>query len=267
MASMTSTQGRESNGQFGSGRHDEAPEIDLASGATADIDARRTELRAEIAEWQGIDDRLARDAASHQERGAELRARLAELEWEAATTGAGSPPPNPPAWTDEPDQMGFHDSRSDLVQSGAVVDRVRVYDEDGHPSAFYRRTAGVFPEWPYQMRFQANRPLTETEKAQAAQLIGYAYRSTVAGESIGRPESDTPFSFTVSADTTKTRRDDIGMALESFETDLPGMLQHGSPVRTTDRAGAGTKGTRLVPGLNDPDLRFEIYYDSVVADA
>lgn len=113
------------------------------------------------------------------------------------------------------------------------------------------------------MRFQANRELTEDEKQQFAGLIGYAYRSAVRGEPIGSPISDSPYSFVVSADTTKSRRDDLGQALEEFEDLLPEIVQDGSPVRTTNRSGPGTEGTRLVEGLNDPNLKFEIYYDDI----
>jgi hypothetical protein len=53
------------------------------------------------------------------------------------------------------------------------------------------------------------------------------------------------------------------MGLEDFEEMLPNMLADGTPVRKTDRAGAGTQGTRLVEGFGS-DLAFEIYYDDVV---
>jgi len=56
------------------------------------------------------------------------------------------------------------------------------------------------------------------------------------------------------------------MALEEFEDTLPTMINEGSPVRKTDRAGAGTKGTRLVEGMHEPGLTFEVYYDSVYDD-
>jgi len=68
----------------------------------------------------------------------------------------------------------------------------------------------------------------------------------------------------VSADTTKSARDDLGVALQAFEDMLPTMIDEGSSVRKTDRAGAGTKGTRLVEGMREPDLEFEVYYDDVL---
>jgi hypothetical protein len=145
------------------------------------------------------------------------------------------------------------------LQAGEVFDQV----ESGW-GTFHRRREGVHPGTPYAMRLQANRPLSEAEKRQAAGLLGYAYRATVAGESIGDPESDSPYSFMVGADMTKSRRDDLGIALEEFEDKLPELIQEGSPVRKTNQAGPDTKGTRLVDGFNDPSLKFEIYYDDVI---
>jgi hypothetical protein len=162
--------------------------------------------------------------------------------------------------SDEPPEPGPMSSTSPEVQAGKVYDTV-VVESAGYSTTFHRRRDGVFADWPYAMRLQANRPLTDDEARQFAGLVGYAYRSTIAGESIGMPEQDTPYSFVVSADMTKTQRDDLGMALEDFENTLPGTVRDGSPVRKTDRAGSGTKGTRLVEGLGE-GLRFEVYYDS-----
>jgi hypothetical protein len=46
-------------------------------------------------------------------------------------------------------------------------------------------------------------------------------------------------------DMTKSGRDNVGMAMDGFRDHLA----VGSPVRTTDRSGPGTKGTRAVPGV------------------
>lgn len=143
------------------------------------------------------------------------------------------------------------------VQAGEVFDKI--LDENG--KTFHRRRPGTYPGTPYAMRFQANRPLTEEEQSQAASLIGYTYAATIRGEKIGYPKQDTPYSFVVSADMTKSRRDDLGDGVAEFEDQLPYLLQGGSPVRTTNRKGA--VGSRLIEGLNDPDLKFEIYYDDV----
>lgn len=132
---------------------------------------------------------------------------------------------------------------------------------------FHRRRDGVFPDWPGAMRFEANRDLSDDDIYQLVQLIGYQYRTKVRGESLRGWTRDATRSFVVTADSTKTRRDDIGLAFDEFEDDLAGIIRDGSPLRTTNRAGAGTKGTRLVEGFGEDDLRFEVYYDDVETTA
>jgi hypothetical protein len=179
----------------------------------------------------------------------------------AAAAQHGLTPPNP-----VPDVQDVQDGapvpvEHPAVQGGAVFDSVSVDDQ-----VFHRRQDKVYPGEPYAIRLQANRPLTDDEARHVAGAMGYAYRSTVAGEPLGMPERDTPYSFVVSADTTKSARDDLGVALEAFEDMMPTMINEGSSVRKTDRAGAGTKGTRLIEGMHEPDLAFEVYYDSVFDD-
>lgn len=147
------------------------------------------------------------------------------------------------------------------IQSGAVRDKV--LSADG-TTVFRRRREGVFPVEPYQMRFQTSRPIDDDEMQQMASLVGYAYASKVRGEPLDDPVRDSPYSFVVYADTTKSRRDDVGQALKEFEAELPKMVRDGSPIRTTDRTGPA--GTRAVLGLNDPVLTFETYYDSVYGE-
>lgn len=149
------------------------------------------------------------------------------------------------------------------VEEAAAFDPKRVDNEvTVEGQKFYRRRDGVYPDTPYAIRIQANRELSPDEVKRLAGLTGYAYRSTVAGERLGDPVQDQPNSFVVYADITKSARDDLGLALSDFEDQLPDITREGTPVRTTDRKGPGTKGTRLVDGLGD-DLDVEIYYDSV----
>lgn len=159
--------------------------------------------------------------------------------------------PGTPVYVDHPE-----------IQAGAARDKVLSIDGS---TTFHRSRDGVYPSEPYKMRFQTSRPIDDGEMHQMAGLIGYAYASKVRGESLGEPVRDSPYSFVVYADTTKSRCDDLGEALQEFEEQLPAMIHDGSPVRTTDRNGPA--GTRLVLGLNDPDLTFETYYDSVVRDS
>lgn len=126
---------------------------------------------------------------------------------------------------------------------------------------FHRSRDGVSPDVPSAMRFEADRPLTDEETQRLAQLIGYKYSTLGRGEPMGDPERDSARSFIMGADTTKGR---VYSHLDDFEDNLEEFLNEGSPVRKTNRAGAGTKGTRLVEGFGDPTLKIEVYYDSVI---
>lgn len=111
----------------------------------------------------------------------------------------------------------------------------------------------------YKVRMQFDREITDEEMQRACQLLGYQYRSAVAGESLGDPIRDGANSFNVYADFTKSRRDDLGDAYYDLENGIGTMIKEGSPIRKTDRSGPGTKGTRLVDGLGD-GLNPQLYY-------
>ncbi|MFS0885096.1 hypothetical protein [Aeromicrobium sp. 179-A 4D2 NHS] len=135
---------------------------------------------------------------------------------------------------------------------------------DGH--TFHRRREGVYPSEPYAMRFEFDKDISDEDMGRFSQLVGYAYAASVRGERMPFPERDSSRSFVIWADTTKSRSDDLGEALDKFEKAIGPkgtVFAEGSPIRTTDRAGAGTKGTRLVEGFGHRP-NFEIYYDSVV---
>ena len=164
-------------------------------------------------------------------------------------------------------------STSPEVQNGKVFDTVAVndwYADNGHlhvrTTEFHRRRPGVFAGTPHAMRIQTNRPLSDEEMRKMASLVGVAYRSYVAGEPIGGPMRDSPYSFVVSSDTTKSAYNNLGLALEDFEQALPNILADGTPARKTNVGGASTQGTRLVDGFGT-DLAFEIYYDDVRSPA
>lgn len=128
---------------------------------------------------------------------------------------------------------------------------------------FHRRTRDNWPEWPDGIRIEADRQLTNKEMRQMASLVGYGQRSHLRGaESLSpRIVRDGPNSFVVYQDATKTFSDDSGAAYDRFEEALPDLMREGSPVRKTDRAGVGTRGTRLLEGV--PDVNISIWYDDV----
>lgn len=150
-------------------------------------------------------------------------------------------------------------NKSEELQTGAVVGMMIVADPkyNGEETVFHRRTNEVTPNEPYQIRIQANRRLNGEDVKRMASLLGYSYSTTVRGENLDMPYQDTPFSFVVSADTTKSRRDDLGQALYDLEKVYPKMLVEGTPQRKTQNF------TRAIDGFNDDSLEVEFYYDSV----
>lgn len=146
-----------------------------------------------------------------------------------------------------------------LADSG--VDGPAAFSHEG--AVWVRRQGEVYPTVPYSFALRADRPITDEEMRHMASLAGYAYAATIAGERLGEPHRVDDRTFIVAADTTKSARDDLAAALDQFEQALPGILVDGSPVRTTDRAGVGTRGTRLVPGMGP--IQVAIYYDETTA--
>lgn len=112
---------------------------------------------------------------------------------------------------------------------------------------------------PYAIRVQVGKELTEEEAQQVSQLFGYEYAKT-GGERGNYFEQDSPNSIIVHSDTTKGRS---YRRLDEFVESLPETLKNGTPVRKTDRAGEGTKGTRLVEGMKDLGY-VELYADDVL---
>jgi hypothetical protein len=82
----------------------------------------------------------------------------------------------------------------------------------------------------------------------AAAIVKYFLVGPFAGEEYGHtvtPLSEGRALVRVRTDSTKSRRDDYYEVLE----ELWDMLSEGTPVRKTDKAGPGTKGTRKHEGL------------------
>ena len=122
--------------------------------------------------------------------------------------------------------------------------------------------AGVHLDYFDSIRVQADRPLTKDESERLAQLTGYAAVQTMGqGEGFGDPTRDTDSSIVLGADVTKfAGRKSVG----DFPDQLLQTVSEGTPVRKTDRAGTGTKGTRLVEGI--PGVKLTLWADSVWVD-
>lgn len=113
----------------------------------------------------------------------------------------------------------------------------------------------------YEIRVVIGKYLSAEEVERVAGCIGYALRQELAGEDLSDPHVIQSFRagqtiLLFGYDSTKSRRDDPD-ADAAFA--LCGRyIVEGTPVRTTNRAGAGTKGTRLVSGIGACPMEFAV---------
>ncbi len=123
------------------------------------------------------------------------------------------------------------------------------------------KDAGQF----YQIRLRiAGRPLDADHIQKASGCLGYALKEVVRGEELSEPTSvryedengACETVITYDYDSTKSRSDDPDYALAAEK--IRQYIQKGTPIRETDRAGQGTKGTRLVEGLGIRYLDIDI---------
>lgn len=152
------------------------------------------------------------------------------------------------------------------VMSGEVIDRVIVGE-----TLYSRSRDGVAPGEFHSVRIQLSRPLKEGEDERLASMIGYAFKvsmrpSSGYGNNVDVISNDTPYSVILEADTYYAGTSKMEYALKKFEREVATIVQEGSPIRTTNRAGANTENTRAVEGFNDESLSFEVYYDEVDGD-
>lgn len=127
-------------------------------------------------------------------------------------------------------------------------------------TAYYKYGGEVY-DWEYDtMLIKASRPITDDEMIRLAGLTGYAY-SVLAGEGLDWPVRASEDSFTVASDSTKCRNKNF----HEFYEKLASTIAEGTPIRKTNRAGEGTKGTRKLNGI--PDLTVDIYLDEVFSFA
>ena len=113
-----------------------------------------------------------------------------------------------------------------------------------------------------QVRALCDRPLGQEEVRRFCGCLGYALKATLAGDELGEPEVCYPaaggtIAFTVMEfawDSQSTTRTDPNYS-EAFSKAREYIFA-GTPLRTTDREGKGTKDTRLVEGIALCNLSF-----------
>lgn len=110
------------------------------------------------------------------------------------------------------------------------------------------RTVNEFPEVLTSLRVRVPRILDDVELRQAGGCIGYAVKQ-LTGENATSDPYDV---FRVAGTTTFT----VNFGVEIWESEqedfldlVDTYLSEGSPIRTTNRSGSNTAGTRLVDGM------------------
>jgi hypothetical protein len=110
---------------------------------------------------------------------------------------------------------------------------------------------------------RVGRTLTAAEVEQVSGCIGYALRIHVAGEDLSEPEAVIRCGgetlITYFYDTTKAQRSspDPETALRVAAQ----LIVEGTPVRSSNRAGPNTRGTRLIQGIGPVSLTFLVDED------
>lgn len=130
-------------------------------------------------------------------------------------------------------------------------------------TTFHLRHDDVFGHYPTKMIVRADRPLSDAEVDRIHHLIAYSLRCHLRCETIHKPVRINDNHLLFAVPTPTARRSEAMLGLEAFEDSLPNTLVEGTPVRTTDRAGVGTKGTRAVEGLGMSAPWLDLYYDRV----
>ncbi|OAV62799.1 hypothetical protein A6F49_04645 [Enteractinococcus helveticum] len=142
---------------------------------------------------------------------------------------------------------------SDAVQTGEVFDTVV-----SKGRTYHRAREGMAPMEPQAVRLQADQELTDDDVMKVAQITGYSLRSVGHGEGASDPVRDSPYSFILYNDTTKG---DQYKRLDRFQSLLHTYVHQGTPIRSSNKKGPGTEGTRKIEGFGRQAPQLEIYYD------
>lgn len=108
-----------------------------------------------------------------------------------------------------------------------------------------------------------SRPVTKAEISHLRLAAAYAWKAEVRADPIGKPVLVTNDAFFCEVDLTTSKRSDAHEAISDFTNTFTRLLHHGSPLRTSDRAGAGTAGTRAVEPFADVDFSARLMWPAV----
>lgn len=109
-------------------------------------------------------------------------------------------------------------------------------------------------------------PLSGRQADLLAGLTGYVWRAVLNGHRLVYDHDHEHPGLIVFDGVAGPRRSDPAQAWARFLRELNICVREGTPIRTTDRAGAGTKGTRLLDGFG-PGTTVEVYADKAVPHA
>lgn len=112
-------------------------------------------------------------------------------------------------------------------------------------------------EYFYRIRMIFPKVLTEDQIDQVSGCLGYALREVIRGEDLSDPVTQWTMKrtfLTYDYDSTKSRSDDPDFA-QAFAK-ARAYIEHGTPIRSTNRSGPGTEGTALVEGIGPVSVQF-----------
>lgn len=149
-----------------------------------------------------------------------------------------------------------HDENGNTIYLGkdSIRDKITY---DGQNFTRLDPAKGIYSDYPYAVRIQVGKELSEEEFDKMADLINYQYSKT-GGERDNGFSKDSPNSLVYYSDTTKNK---AGRRMDEFFEALPETIKNGSDLRKTDRSGPGTKGTRRYEGIGDTGY-MEFYADN-----
>ena len=234
--------------------------VSATSGAPASVDEIAARLAATVRGHNPYADAPGGDSAP--DPGSSDRvARLGQLMGGAPATPKAAPRPLESFGEVDPEAGPFPAADGAWNEPDPQATQVQV----GHRT-FHKRAPGTYAGWPDGIRVEVGREINNQEMRNLAAIVKYSGRSDLRNaEGLDGPHRDGPNSFVMYLDATKTYSDDVGIAHERFEENLPDRLREGTPIRKTDKGGPGTKGTRKWDGVADIG-EVSIWYDDVVTD-
>ena len=112
------------------------------------------------------------------------------------------------------------------------------------------------------IRLTTDRPLNDSEVGEATDALNYAMKIYVGMEPLKASRITHGDRYTIieyDTDTTPDNRTRTRPDYAEAFAEAAKFVQEGSTVRVSNRAGQGTKGTRLVSGIGTVGVKFEVH--------